>query len=427
MGHIVCREPWTILVLALTMFLMATGCSSGSPREMDGVPDQGADVDAIGTDLSIGKIGKHGVCSSLGALASSERIAQLGAIEPLAGMMLREDFRWREIEKTKGVFDWASTDALVADVRAAGFDIMPLLLAAPEWAGGWSHGAGASPPADPADFAAFVAAVVGRYRGKIGHYQLLNEPNTPRFWGGLVANADEYVTLLKAGYDAGKAADPNAIFVMGGLTNLLDDKQFVADVLTGGAMDACDVLAFHYYPKDAQQLVQRLGNLLIWLEQMGIKERIWITEIGFPSKAVDLIAYFAWLEERGISAKTATESVVLRLVIGHVYDFTESEMALAQDPQALEQELVDLGITMQELEAALASMVLELQTEQAEILETLMDYVGSTDAIEHAFWYRLRDRIDADIKEANMGLIDFDGNRKKSFSVLSSPESDPDG
>src|SRR3954453_22210516 len=74
----------------------------------------------------------------------------------------RTEFAWDLIEPQRGVFDWSDADRRVAAAAHAGIDVLALVVRAPAWAYGGSADPFV-PPRDPADYAAFVSALIARY------------------------------------------------------------------------------------------------------------------------------------------------------------------------------------------------------------------------------------------------------------------------
>ena len=56
----------------------------------------------------------------------------------------------------------------------------------------------------------YCGAIATRYAGRIAAYQIWNEPNLAREWGGHSPSAGEYVELLRVCSEAIRAADPQA-------------------------------------------------------------------------------------------------------------------------------------------------------------------------------------------------------------------------
>jgi hypothetical protein len=125
--------------------------------------------------------------------------------------------------------DFRSLDPIVAAAAKARLPLLPVVLGAPRWAAA-SHRALAA-PRDPADYAAFMTALVRRYgpggtyfaghpkvrRFPIHSWQVWNEVSNPYYWD--MNYAEEYPPVLSAAYDAIKSVDPSAVVVMSGLNS----------------------------------------------------------------------------------------------------------------------------------------------------------------------------------------------------------------
>ena len=127
---------------------------------------------------------------------------------------------WKDIEPQPGQINWTSFDAAVARASGRGLRILFSVTAAPMWArpgGSDLHENG--PPTSPEPFARFLGAMADRYRGKVTAYDVWNEQNLSREWGGPGRqNAAEYVAMLQAAHRSIKAADPQALVITGALT-----------------------------------------------------------------------------------------------------------------------------------------------------------------------------------------------------------------
>jgi polysaccharide biosynthesis protein PslG len=144
---------------------------------------------------------------------------------------LKQQVRWSDVEKTKGQPDWSELDKIVDFSLKAPVNVMFSVVSSPTW----SRAAGGvdGPPDNLADFAVFMSQLATRYKGQVRAYEIWNEQNFSREWGGGQINAGAYVELLKVGYEAVKAADPNAIVVSGALTptGFTDPNVAIDDVL----------------------------------------------------------------------------------------------------------------------------------------------------------------------------------------------------
>ena len=129
---------------------------------------------------------------------------------------IKQGIGWREVEPAKGQFHWGQVDQIVKWMEEQQLDLIVRIDHQPEWAGGGFPTNG--PPNNPEDLGDFLFAMASRYKGRIRAYEIWNEPNLAREWGGRRPNPAEYAALLKVAYRRIKQADPGAIVVSAGLT-----------------------------------------------------------------------------------------------------------------------------------------------------------------------------------------------------------------
>lgn len=209
-----------------------------------------------------------------------DKLAQAGVT------WVRCDFNWKILEpNAKGQFDWTEPDRIVARTQANGQRIFATLAYTPGWANGGQDGS--VPAANPRDFYDFVYAVVSRYKGKIDHWGMWNEPNLDLFWKG---TRDQYIQdVLRNGADAAKAADPGC-FVLGPELAMLESgkwEDWLTDVLSK-AGDRIDVVTQHIYMDDANGVLTALDGkrtgkpaAKFLVDRYGRGQEVWITETGW--------------------------------------------------------------------------------------------------------------------------------------------------
>ncbi|NLV73149.1 MAG: glycoside hydrolase family 5 protein [Chloroflexi bacterium] len=126
-------------------------------------------------------------------------------------------FGWREIEgAAKGAFDWTRTDMIVDMANDIGVKLLIRIDHQPEWAGGGFPLNG--PPDNMQDLGDFLTALAQRYKGRVNAYQIWNEPNLAREWGGQTPDPAGFAEMLKVAYAAIKSQDDNALVISGGLS-----------------------------------------------------------------------------------------------------------------------------------------------------------------------------------------------------------------
>jgi len=97
-------------------------------------------------------------------------------------------------------------------------------------------------------FLRYVRFMVGRYKGRINHWELWNEENLD-YWRPDIektAKAKWYGRVLCRFADAVHATDPDAKVMFGGLAGA--DREFAVNALTG-CPEKIDIMAYHSYPE----------------------------------------------------------------------------------------------------------------------------------------------------------------------------------
>jgi hypothetical protein len=285
----------------------------------DGGDGYGFNVDAIGLDAGTKD-------TMYGKVAE----AQFGWI--------RQQVRWCSYEPAKGQFGnnyVAQLDALINATAAKGYKIMLSPVCSPDWAG-----VGGGLPKNPQDFADLMKFMADRYKGKVQAYEVWNEQNYAVETGGQV-NVAAYIPILKAGYQALKASDPNITVVFGGMTPTgvtghpevaLDEVQYLQQIygINGGEVkNYYDVLGAHpgsncnppdnsypdnpatnacgtdpdggrSYTKDNSFYFKRIVQLRGVMEANGESgKKMWLTEFGWDStqNAPDAYKYARFVSE----------------------------------------------------------------------------------------------------------------------------------
>ena len=169
---------------------------------------------------------------------------------------LRQEFPWEDLEVTgRGQFDWAKYDRIVEMTAAHGLRLMVRLSNPPAWSRADPQAGDLGPPDDLQDFVNYAAAVAQRYRGRITHYQVWNEPNIFPEWGNDFVDPARYTELLCRTYAALKRVDPDIVVVNAAIapTISLDgyegfsDLIFLQEIYDHGGGGCFDVLSAQGY------------------------------------------------------------------------------------------------------------------------------------------------------------------------------------
>jgi hypothetical protein len=228
---------------------------------------------------------------------------------------IRQEFPWEDIEISGkgdfwdhkwGVSAWAKYDRLVNLADEYGLEIIARLDNPPAWsreAGDTISSLG--PPDDYDDFGDFVSEIVGRYKGRIRHYQIWNEPNTYREWGNRPVSAEQYVDLLEVAYNRAKEADPECVVLSAGLAQTLekgpenlDDLIYLQQMYDAGAAACFDIMGVMAYglwtgPTDRRASPDRTNfarpQLIreIMVGNGDAHKPIWVTEVGWNALPLD--------------------------------------------------------------------------------------------------------------------------------------------
>ena len=232
-------------------------------------------------------------------------------------------FTWLKQQVRWATLNMGDLDAAVASANAANVKVLVSVVTTPPQLRGGKGEDG--PPDNYAEFGRFVGGLAQRYKGRINAYELWNEQNFSREWGGGTIDACAYIRLLREGYNAIKAADPAAIVVSGALTptgvvdpNIaIDDKLYLERMYQceGGAFkQLADAVGAHMAgynnaPGDGpgQQSVntpgfkghmsfyfRRIDDLHDVMAKYGDSRPMWLTEYHWASAKPPVSAGYEW-------------------------------------------------------------------------------------------------------------------------------------
>lgn len=240
------------------------------------------------------------------ATSAAERAFEWAKLAELGVHRMRADFTWSAIEPQRGTFAWAGYDALVSEASAHGVDLLAILDYGVPWATSAPGADDHYPPDDPRDFAAFAAAVAGRYQASITDYEVWNEENNGLSNWKPTANGDpgKYGALLLEATKEIRAVQPGAHVAYGGnvYNYLVLAPDFVAQSFQGtpglaGALGTFAMHAYMIYPPirgpestvgTETPLVDKIATMSAVLDAAGAKPvPIWITEVGWPTMSDD--------------------------------------------------------------------------------------------------------------------------------------------
>lgn len=198
--------------------------------------------------------------------------AMLRMIRAAGFIWLRQEFPWEDLEVDgRGQFSdsrdlngdgapdvvdtWVKYDRIVDLTEAYGLRLMVRLSNPPAWTRANPDAGDNAPPDDLQDFVNYARAVATRYRGRISHYQVWNEPNIYPEWGNNPIDPAGYAEMLCYTYAALKAVDPNIVVISGAIAPTialdgyrnLSDLVFLQALYDHGGGDCFDVLSAQGY------------------------------------------------------------------------------------------------------------------------------------------------------------------------------------
>lgn len=232
---------------------------------------------------------------------------------------LRQEFPWEDIEiSAKGDFwdhkfnqsAWDKYDHIVDLAEKYDLELIIRLSNPPAWSRTAGNANGTyAPPDNFEDFGDFVEAVVTRYRGRVKYYQIWNEPNIYPEWGEQAVDPEAYAGLLKVAATRARAADPEAVIILGALASTieltptppygLNDLVYLQRLYDAGAAPYFDILAMQGYglwsgPTD-RRMHPRVMNFSrprfvrdLMVRNGDAEKPIWISEMNWNAVPDDI-------------------------------------------------------------------------------------------------------------------------------------------
>ncbi len=229
-------------------------------------------------------------------------------IQELGVGTIRVPLQWQFVKIRPGEYDWSTLDRLLGVAQAKQIEVLFTLRTTFREATKKHKPQKdairiSSPSMDRKEWVHFVESLANRYRGKGVSYEIENEVNGEAFWKGTL---EEYLELLKTGFDVIKKADPQAKVLpsaMGcGIVRNFQSElarqegwkwhdSWLQPILSTKKFDVVNVHDYHF-PSDitANGLTFRsyLEHIHDLMKKSGLGDRpIWITETGYVSSPAD--------------------------------------------------------------------------------------------------------------------------------------------
>lgn len=222
---------------------------------------------------------------------------------------------WARVEKTKGVFDWQWLDESVDGLLERGF--IPFFNVGYGNSLYMEGDMGYHPLISEEAFEAwkrFVKALTKRYKNKISHYEIWNEPNLTSFWKPGAVDPEKYVRLVR---DTGRIIRQNCrgAVIIGGVLSRLP-FNFINAMFEHGLAKEIDIFSFHPYMVIPESYNDRIIALRRLIDQYNPNIKIWQGETGYPSepKSSGFSGEPPWTEN--IQAKIMLRRLINDCVLG---------------------------------------------------------------------------------------------------------------
>ena len=251
--------------------------------------------------------------SDLYGMTPAQIDAQLNQMQAMGVNDVRVMIPWAGVEFYPGYYDWSIVDYVVNAADSRGMGVLGVINSTPFWATQPGQPALSGAPASPQAFGDFTGLVAQRYAGKVGAYEIWNEPNAYIFYSPTPDPAG-YTDLLKAAYPAIKAADPNATVIGGVLGSVItygnltmNPVDFVNGIYAAGGEPYFDALSFHpyqyttpfsqggYLPDSPINQLAAMHDVMV-ANGDGAK-LIWASEYGEPSSVAGEANQAAYLND----------------------------------------------------------------------------------------------------------------------------------
>jgi hypothetical protein len=196
---------------------------------------------------------------------------------------------WANLEPHKGEWHFEVLDRYVQLAQQHRVDILLPLGMSPRWAAARLGGKSpygpditAAPPKDLADWRDYIRKVATRYKGKIRHYEIWNEPNGSFFDGSI----DEMITLTREARAVLKEIDPDNIVVSPSAV-AASGIPWLKEFLSRGGGKYVDVIGYHFYtndfaPHDPEAMIPIIQQIRRYMADNGLSRMpLWNTETGW--------------------------------------------------------------------------------------------------------------------------------------------------
>ncbi len=228
---------------------------------------------------------------------------------------------WARTERERGSFDFRWLDDVVDALLGVG--VRPWF--------NLGYGNRLYTPQAPDDFAVgwaplnddearkgwvrFVGKMAERYRGRVRHWEIWNEPNITNFWKPGKPSPGDYVELVRLAAPEIRRRIPGAVIVGGAFAGM--PTEYFSRCLDAGLAEHVDRISYHPYrpiPEKGYEAEVRAWRALAQKHKPGLE--LWQGENGCPSKkgGSGALGNLDWDERR--QAKWVLRRLMIDLKLG---------------------------------------------------------------------------------------------------------------
>ncbi len=194
---------------------------------------------------------------------------------------------WTHLEPERGRWDFSRLDRYVAMAGLTKVDILLPLAMTPQWASvrpfeqrSYKPG-NVAEPARMEDWVNYVATVGKRYKGKIRHYEIWNEPSDQSHYSG---SREVLVQMTCLAHKTLKEIDPNIRIVSPASAGGGRHIEYLDRFLASGGKDCVDIVGHHFYVfnKPPEAMVPLIREVRRIMRKNGVANKpLWNTETGW--------------------------------------------------------------------------------------------------------------------------------------------------
>lgn len=211
---------------------------------------------------------------------------------------LRANFRWRDMERKPGRWDFSIQDRLLATYAKHGIEVMPILSNPPAW----SRADGPNSTPDLTAWRDYTGRMFDRFKGRIRFWEIWNEPDLTSFAD---FGAADYVRLQQIAREEQRRRAPESRLLTGGFASAAPLKNGFQEYVLANAKEYFDIHAFHghsgyrsYVMTIAERLLptrKRFGVSAPWYANETAVSALGLGEIG-QAETLFKKFLFSWSE-----------------------------------------------------------------------------------------------------------------------------------